>query len=208
MASALRSIGRWPFYYWPASFATVCFIGTFATDLMYWRTADWFWADFSDWLVTSGVIVGGVALVVALIEIFATKSTPPPRWPYAIASVLALVLAFLNTLIHTRDAWTSVVPWGLALSALVVFLVLVAGVTARSPYSSNTPAGASIADRPLSRGVAGVVIMLLAFASALALKGANAAFDTTSQIGSLRAAPCGRSSMNATNSAPTSCRAI
>jgi uncharacterized membrane protein len=38
-----------------------------------------------------------------------------------------LILAILNMLIHTRDAWTSVVPWGLALSALTVLAILITG---------------------------------------------------------------------------------
>jgi uncharacterized membrane protein len=29
--------------------------------------------------------------------------------------------------VHTRDAWTSVVPWGLVLSAIVVLILLVTG---------------------------------------------------------------------------------
>jgi len=30
-------------------------------------------------------------------------------------------------LIHTRDAWTSVVPWGLALSTITVLILLFTG---------------------------------------------------------------------------------
>jgi uncharacterized membrane protein len=40
---------------------------------------------------------------------------------------VALVLATLNMLVHTHDAWTSVVPWGLTLSALVVLILLFTG---------------------------------------------------------------------------------
>jgi len=38
-----------------------------------------------------------------------------------------LVLSFFNALIHTRDAYTSVVPSGLILSGLVVLLLIVTG---------------------------------------------------------------------------------
>jgi uncharacterized membrane protein len=37
------------------------------------------------------------------------------------------VLATLNMLVHTRDAWTSVVPWGLILFAVVVLILLFTG---------------------------------------------------------------------------------
>ena len=39
----------------------------------------------------------------------------------------ALILATLNALVHTRDAYTSVVPTGLVLSVLVVLILLVTG---------------------------------------------------------------------------------
>ena len=50
-----------------------------------------------------------------------------PTWPHAIGNGVALVLATLNMLVHTRDAWTSVVPWGLVLSAAVVLILLFSG---------------------------------------------------------------------------------
>ena len=38
-----------------------------------------------------------------------------------------LVLAIFNVLVHSRDAWTSVVPTGLILSAIVVLILPVTG---------------------------------------------------------------------------------
>jgi len=37
-------------------------------------------------------------------------------------------LSIVNVLIHTRDGWTSVVPSGIAMSAIVAILLLVAGL--------------------------------------------------------------------------------
>ncbi len=37
------------------------------------------------------------------------------------------MLAFFNVLVHTRDAWTSVVPWGLTLSVITVLILPVTG---------------------------------------------------------------------------------
>jgi uncharacterized membrane protein len=129
-------IGRQPFYRQVAAFAASCFVGTLATDIAYWRTADVIWADFSDWLVTVGICTGYVTIVVALIEIFAMRSRRlrRPTWPYVIGNVVALILATFNMLMHTRDAWTSVDPWGLVLSAAVVLVLLVTGWTARETY--------------------------------------------------------------------------
>jgi len=35
-----------------------------------------------------------------------------------------MILATFNMLIHTRDAWTSVVPWGVTLSAITVVALI------------------------------------------------------------------------------------
>jgi uncharacterized membrane protein len=110
-------------------FPIVCFVGTLLSDLTYWWTADMMWADFSAWLLTVGVVIGWLTVLAWLIDFLRGPliREQTPAWPYAIGNAVALVLATLNMLIHTRDAWTSVVPWGLALSALVVLILLFTG---------------------------------------------------------------------------------
>ena len=51
----------------------------------------------------------------------------PPAWPHAVGNIAVLVAATINTLIHSRDAYTSVVPTGLILSALTVIILLFTG---------------------------------------------------------------------------------
>jgi uncharacterized membrane protein len=106
-----------------------CFIGTLLTDLMYWRTAEMMWADFSAWLVTIGTIVAWIAAFAGLVDFLGSRLVrmQPPAWPHLIGNAVILVLATLNTLIHSRDAWTSVVPTGLILSALVVAILMFTG---------------------------------------------------------------------------------
>ena len=53
--------------------------------------------------------------------------TQRPAWPHMIGNIVVLLLALLNALVHTRDAWTSVVPTGLILSAVVVLILPVTG---------------------------------------------------------------------------------
>jgi uncharacterized membrane protein len=136
---------RRPLYSWLIAFAVSCFLGTLATDLAYWRTADVMWADFSDWLVTIGVIAGYAALVVALIETLLLRSGRfyRPTLLYAIGMIVALILATINMLIHTRDAWTSVVPWGVVLSAIVVVIALAAGWATNERYRGSYAAAGS-----------------------------------------------------------------
>ena len=106
-----------------------CFVGTLLTDLMYWQTAEMTWADFSAWLVTVGTIVGWLAAIAGLIGFFGNRLVRrvPPAWPHAGGNIAVLVVATFNTLIHSRDAYTSVVPTGLILSALTVVILLFTG---------------------------------------------------------------------------------
>lgn len=87
------------------------------------------WADFSAWLVTVGVIMGILAAIAGLTDFLGNRlvRAQSPAWPHFLGNLLALVLAIVNMFVHTRDAWTSVVPWGLVLSAIVVLILLVTG---------------------------------------------------------------------------------
>jgi uncharacterized membrane protein len=122
-------IGKHPIHPILVPFPIVCFVGTLLSDLTYWRTGDMMWADFSAWLLTVGVIMGWLAAFAGLIDFLGDRliREQAPAYPHVIGNFVALVLATLNTLVHTHDAWTSVVPWGLTLSALVVLILLVAG---------------------------------------------------------------------------------
>lgn len=110
-------------------FPIVCFVGTLVTDIAYWRTAQMMWADFSAWLLTVGMIMGVLAAIAGLIDFLGNRliRTQRPAWPHMIGNIVVLLLALLNALVHTRDAWTSVVPTGLILSAVVVLILPVTG---------------------------------------------------------------------------------
>jgi uncharacterized membrane protein len=118
---------RRPFHPMLASFPATCFVGTLLTDIVYWRTAEMMWANFSAWLIAIGVILGWLAAIVGLIDLAGRRYAfaPVPGWAYALTTLILLILATFNMLIHTRDAWTSVVPWGLALSVATVVLLLI-----------------------------------------------------------------------------------
>ena len=107
----------------------VCFVGALITDITYFATANIMWADFSTWLITVGVIMGVLAAIAGLIDFLGNRliRTQRPAWPHVLGNLLVLVLATFNMLVHSRDAWTSVVPTGLILSVLVVLILPVTG---------------------------------------------------------------------------------
>jgi uncharacterized membrane protein len=110
-------------------FPIVCFTLALATDIIYWRTSNLMWAEFSAWLLFAGIVFGVLAAFFGMIDFFARREVRAqrPAWPHAIGNVVVLVLAFFNNLVHAADGWTSVVPWGLTLSALTVLIMLVTG---------------------------------------------------------------------------------
>ena len=110
-----------------AAFPIACFTCALVTDVAYTQTADIMWADFSDWLLAAGMAGGVVAAIAGLVHLVVTRRSrgPQPVWPAILGSLLVLVIALFNNLVHSRDAWTSVVPTGIGLSALTVVLMFV-----------------------------------------------------------------------------------
>lgn len=110
-------------------FPIVCFIGALITDIVYAQTADMMWTNFSAWLIVAGLIMGALAAIAGLIDFASSKRVraQAPAWPHAIGNVIAMIVALFNAFVHSRDAWTSVVPTGLILSAVTVAILLVTG---------------------------------------------------------------------------------
>jgi uncharacterized membrane protein len=110
------------------SFPVVCFTLALVTDILYWRTSFLMWTEFSSWLLFFGLVVGAVAALVSIIGFLVRAEYRTPLfWPYALSGALVLILAIFNSFVHSADGWTSVVPVGLALSAITVVVMLVTG---------------------------------------------------------------------------------
>jgi uncharacterized membrane protein len=122
-------IARHPIHPMLVPVPIVCFVGALLTDIAYALTAEMMWADFSSWLLVVGVIVGALAAIAGLADFVGNRLIRKltPAWFHAIGNLLVLVLSFFNALVHTRDAWTSVVPTGLSLSIVVVLILPVTG---------------------------------------------------------------------------------
>ena len=106
-----------------------CFVGTLVTDIAYWQSAAMQWANISAWLLAIGLIFALFAVIAGLIDYLKEpriRELPAARI-HIIGNTAALVLCIVNALVHTRDAYTSVVPTGLVLSAIVVLILAVTG---------------------------------------------------------------------------------
>ena len=110
-----------------AAYPIACFTGAFLTDIVYAQTYEMMWANFSIWLITVGLVMGVLAAVVGIADYLAHRRDRARRSasPHTIGNVLVLLLSLVNAFVHSRDAYTSVVPTGLILSGVVAVLVLV-----------------------------------------------------------------------------------
>lgn len=132
--SATRATVWQPIHGILAAYPLACFTGALLTDVAYANSANMQWANFSVWLITAGVITGLLAALAGIADALAHRGQRRRKrsaW-HNLATIVMLVLAVINGFIHSRDAWTSVVPTGLVLSALTAMLAL---VTAWSGYA-------------------------------------------------------------------------
>ena len=119
-------------------------IAAFATDLFYYETSLMQWANFSAWLITAGLLLALVAGLALLFDVLIGRAGRISRFRFAVLTVVSL-LSLLNVFIHSRDAWTSVVPQGLLLSAIVSSLLIIVGwrgwslTEIRSPAKEDRP---------------------------------------------------------------------
>ena len=123
------SIGGHPIHAMLVAIPIVCFVGTFVTDIVYWRTATMMWANMSAWLLTAGLVASVFVVIAGLIDFLGDRRIRALRvaWIHAGGNALAVTLSIINLLVHSRDAYTSVVPTGLILSGVVVLILLVTG---------------------------------------------------------------------------------
>ena len=108
------------------AFPLPLFLGALASDFAYRASFHIQWANFSSWLIAGGLVVGGFALLWALINLF--RRGPASKGRLAVYFVVLLAmwgLGLINALVHAKDAWATM-PEGLYLSVITTLLALVA----------------------------------------------------------------------------------
>jgi uncharacterized membrane protein len=113
-----------------AGITFACLWGTVLTDVVYWQTAAMQWSNFSAWLLTVGLFVAVPAVILGLIDLLDRRVRAiSAAWIHGLAAGLALPLSIVNAFVHTQDAYSSVVPDGLTLSAIVAVIILISAVS-------------------------------------------------------------------------------
>ena len=106
----------------------VCFVGVLATDAVYVGNPDMMWIDFSSWLLLAGLVFGGLAGVVLIIDMVRLGGERRRALlPHFVLLFAAWVVEVFNSFVHARDGWTAVVPAGITLSAIAAILALSTG---------------------------------------------------------------------------------
>ena len=106
-------------------FPLAFFVAAFVTDIVYSHTDNLMWQYFSIWLITGGLVMGGLAALVGFIDYFGDREVRAqrPATPHMLLNVVAMLVALVNAFVHSRDGWTAVVPEGLILSGIVVLML-------------------------------------------------------------------------------------
>jgi uncharacterized membrane protein len=100
-----------------------------AADVLFAATDDGFFARSGVWMTTSGLVTGALAAAVGLIDFLSLRR---PRELaagriHAIGNGVVLALAAVSMVGRLRGGEDFVVPWGLALSAIISLLLAVTG---------------------------------------------------------------------------------
>ncbi len=108
------------------------FVGALLNDWAYSSTHHVQWTNFASWLIVAGLVLGGIALVFALVGLrHAARRSGPPLL-YLLVLVATWIVGLFNAVIHAKDAFAAM-PAGLVLS---VIAALLAGVATWLGFSS------------------------------------------------------------------------
>jgi uncharacterized membrane protein len=98
------------------------FIGALLSDWAYSSSFQIQWLNFSSWLIAGGLLIAGLALLWAAIDVLRSRATRQHRgMTYLLLLLATFAIGFINALVHAKDGWATM-PTGLVLSAAVVVI--------------------------------------------------------------------------------------
>lgn len=122
-----RGYRRWLLHPFFVSIGGVLLIAAFGSDIMYSQNSLMQWSNASEWLIAIGLLFALIAAIVLLVEVL-IGTARPISWLDFVLLALAALLSIVNAFVHSRDAWTSVVPQGIWLSGISALLLVIVGV--------------------------------------------------------------------------------
>ena len=96
-------------------------VGVLLSDIGYARTYEIQWANFASWLLAGGLVIGGFALIWAIVELFRAQRRESRHVVYCVLLLATWIVGVINVLVHARDAWASM-PTAVVLSLIVTVL--------------------------------------------------------------------------------------
>ncbi len=109
----------------PIAFLTAALL----TDLLFWWTGRAEWADFSFWLILAGWLGGLLAVAAGLIDFLSIERarSMSTGWLHFLTGDLAIFISTFSLIERLPDRQGGVLFAGLAYSAMVTVLLIIAG---------------------------------------------------------------------------------
>ncbi|WP_353843357.1 DUF2231 domain-containing protein [Mesorhizobium sp.] len=123
-------IGRHPIHPMLIPFPIALLVSVFLSDLVFWSTRNAFWAEASFWLLGFGVLMSAAAALAGFADFLGNPVVRSfgAAWHHMVGNVIAVVLALANFGLRLiAGAVEGTLPWGLAISTLVVLLLVYTG---------------------------------------------------------------------------------
>lgn len=113
--------------HFPLAFSALpLFAGALLSDWAYAQSYEVQWANFASWLNAGGLLMAGLALVWALVDVLRSRDARHRRsWIHLSLLVASVLFGLVNALIHAKDGWAAM-PTGLVLSVIVLALATAA----------------------------------------------------------------------------------
>lgn len=103
------------------------YLSALLADVAYMNTSEIQWSNFAQWLIAGGLLAGGIALIPAVFTLLRRLVGYRLRALLYLGLLAGLwIIAFINMLLHSRDAWFSVTGTGVLLSIVTALLAIAA----------------------------------------------------------------------------------